>query len=96
MAADTISNLSAQDPYVTKFEATVRSGDGREVRLDRTYFYPEGGGQPADSGTVDGLDVIDVQKRDGETVHTFATDPHFEAGETITGRIDEESRTYRL
>ncbi|MFC6825215.1 alanyl-tRNA editing protein [Halopelagius fulvigenes] len=94
MAAESTSNLSAQEPYVTEFEATVRSVDGCAVRLDRTYFYPEGGGQPADSGTVDGLDVIDVQKRDGETVHTLATDPHFEAGETITGQIDEEYRTY--
>lgn len=37
-----------------------------------------------------------MQKRDGETVHLLATDPHFEAGETITGLIDEESRTYHM
>lgn len=81
---------------MTEFETTIRSVDGCAVRLDQTYFYPEGGGQPADSGTLDGLDVIDVQKRDGETVHLLATDPHFEAGETITGLIDEESRTYHM
>lgn len=96
MAADPTSNLSAQEPYVTEFETTIRSVDGCAVRLDQTYFYPEGGGQPADTGTLDGLDVIDVQKRDGETVHLLATDPHFEAGETITGLIDEESRTYHM
>ena len=96
MAANSTNNLSAQEPYVTEFETTVRSVDGRTVRLDRTYFYPEGGGQPADSGTVDGLEVVDVQKREGETVHTLATDPHFEAGETITGQINEESRTYHM
>ena len=81
---------------MTEFETTIRSVDGCAVRLDQTYFYPEGGGQPADTGTLDGLDVIDVQKRDGETVHLLATDPHFEAGETITGLIDEESRTYHM
>ncbi|MFD1562563.1 DHHA1 domain-containing protein [Haloarchaeobius amylolyticus] len=94
MATDSTNNLAAQEPYVTKFEATVRSVDGRAVRLDQTYFYPEGGGQPADSGTLDGLDVTDVQKRDGETIHTLATEPDFEAGEAVTGRIDEEFRTY--
>ncbi|MFC6768775.1 alanyl-tRNA editing protein [Natrinema soli] len=94
MATDSTNNIAAQEPYVTEFEATVRSVDGRAVRLDRTYFYPEGGGQPADNGFLDGIDVTDVQKRDGETIHILATVPGFEAGEAVTGRIDEEFRTY--
>lgn len=76
------------------FKATVRSVDGRAVHLDQTYFYPEGGGQPADRGTLDGIDVTDVQKQDGKTIHTLANEPGFEADETVTGRIDEEFRTY--
>lgn len=94
MATGSTINLSAREPYVTEFEATVQSVDGRAVRLDQTYFYPEGGGQPADRGTLDGIDVVDVQKRDGNTIHTLEAEPDFEAGETVTGRIDEEFRTY--
>jgi alanyl-tRNA synthetase len=94
MTTGSIINLSAQEPYVRVFEATVRSVEGRTVRLDQTYFYPEGGGQPADRGTLDGIDVADVQKRDGDTIHTLATEPDFGAGETVTGRIDDEFRTY--
>ncbi len=40
-----------------------------EVILDKTIFYPEGGGQPADFGTIDGLQVFDVQNVNGEVVH---------------------------
>jgi alanyl-tRNA synthetase len=39
------------------------------IVLDRTAFYPEGGGQPADIGTIGGGEVVDVQKRDGEIIH---------------------------
>ena len=96
MAADSPANLAAANPYVTTFDATVASVDGREVTLGRTYFYPEGGGQPADAGTVGDVAVIDVRKRDGVTVHTLETEPAFEAGETVAGYVDEEFRTYAM
>jgi len=92
--ADSPVNLAAANPYVTAFEATVRSIDGRDVTLDRTHFYPEGGGQPADRGTIEGVAVADVRKENGVTVHTLDVDPGFEAGETVAGRIDEAFRTY--
>ncbi|MFB6227048.1 MAG: alanine--tRNA ligase-related protein [Halobacteriales archaeon] len=96
MAADSPVNLAAANPYVTTFDATVGSVDGRDVSLDRTHFYAEGGGQPADTGTIGGVAVTDVQKRDGVTVHTLETAPPFEAGETVTGRVDETFRTYAM
>ncbi len=40
------------------------------VVLDRTAFYPEGGGQPADTGVLNFADVLDVQERGDEIVHT--------------------------
>lgn len=96
MTAESPENLANEEPYVTSFEATVRSVDDRAVTLDRTYFYPEGGGQPADRGEIDGVDVVDVQKADGATVHTLSSEPAFEAGDTVTGQVDEEFRRYSM
>jgi len=64
--------LNFADPYLRAFAARViarADRDGRPaVALDRTAFYPEGGGQPADHGTLDGARVIDVQSDDAGLV----------------------------
>ncbi len=65
-----------REPYRTSLETSVVATgvDGTRpwvVLLD-TILYPEGGGQPADRGTVNGVAVLDVQKRDGEIRHTLA------------------------
>lgn len=94
MAFELTDNYAAAAPYRRDFEATVQSVDGSDVQLDETYFYAEGGGQPADRGTLNSIEVVDVQSTDGKTVHTLATEPDFEAGDIVTGSIDEEFRTY--
>ena len=64
--------------------------DGRfEIVLDRTCFYPGGGGQPCDRGTLDGAQVRDVRERDGEIVHVAAAAP---AKPTVSGRVDAARR----
>ncbi|WP_142858902.1 alanyl-tRNA editing protein [Salinigranum halophilum] len=85
-----------QEPEVRTFEADVTAVEGSTVVLDRTYFYPEGGGQPADRGTLAGEDVVDVQARDGRVEHTLAAAPEAVAtvGETVEARIDDDFRTY--
>jgi alanyl-tRNA synthetase len=65
------------DPYTTSFEASVsaRRDDerGHWVALDRSFFYPEGGGQESDRGTLSGTDVLDVQEdEEGEVWHLVA------------------------
>jgi misacylated tRNA(Ala) deacylase len=95
--------LYLDDSTVPEFEATVeRAVSDDRVVLDRTHFYPEGGGQPADHGTIttdDGRvwNVVDVQKHDG--IHHYLEpgqgvdeDELPEAGATVTGELDWERR----
>ena len=63
---------------------------GGKLALDGTVFYPEGGGQPADEGTLDGIFVTDVQEIDGEIWHTV--EAPLEPGKTVVGKLDFEKR----
>ena len=78
------------DPFLTTFTAKVLSCEagkgGYLVTLDRTAFYPEGGGQPADHGTLNGIAVTDVHEKDGVVIHTV--EKAVEIGENVTGSID--------
>ena len=65
--------LYLADPYLTRFQARVLRtfpvNKQLAVVLDRSAFYPEGGGQPGDRGTLGGVRVVDTQERDGEMIH---------------------------
>ena len=78
------------DPFLKEFTATVldcQAGkNGYTVTLDRTAFYPEGGGQPADHGTLDGVAVTDVHEKNGVIFHNV--DRAVEIGKTVSGSID--------
>jgi alanyl-tRNA synthetase len=71
--------LDLSDPHLLEFDAEViaerRLGDRAAVVLDRTAFYPEGGGQPADRGTIGGVPVSDVQEVGGEVLHALEGAP---------------------
>ncbi len=86
--------LYYQDPALTEFTATVLTCEpgkaGYLVTLDRTAFYPEGGGQPADWGTLNGTAVTDVHEREGVVFHTCASP--LEPGTAVEGVIDWERR----
>jgi alanyl-tRNA synthetase len=79
------------DPETLAFEATVEAG-GSEIVLSETYFYPEGGGQPADRGTLDGRKVLDVGETDAGVVHVLYGE--LAAGRTVEGSIDPGFRRY--
>lgn len=85
---------AANEPDVGTFEATVAAVDGSEVVLDRTYFYAESGGQPADRGTLAGVPVVDVQFVEGDAVHFLAESPAIGIGDRVEGRIDPTHRAY--
>jgi misacylated tRNA(Ala) deacylase len=62
--------LYLRDAYLREFDARVIAIQGAEVALDRTAFYPTGGGQPHDTGTLDGQPVTDVRKVGDLVWHT--------------------------
>ena len=86
--------LYYENPFLRQFAATVLSceagKDGYLVTLDRTAFYPEGGGQPADHGTLNGVAVTDVHEKNGVIFHTCQE--KVEIGAVVTGQIDWERR----
>jgi alanyl-tRNA synthetase len=89
--------LYFSDAYLTEFEARVVRREEKDDRtvliLDRTAFYPESGGQPADRGTIDGFAVLDVQEEGDDIRHTVEGRP---AGETVKGKIDWPLRFDRM
>lgn len=60
--------LFRDDPYLRACEATVLAARENVIELDRTVFYPLGGGQPGDTGRIGALRVIDTRKGEGESV----------------------------
>ena len=90
--------LFYEDVYQKTFEATVtecREGkNGHEIILDRTAFYPEGGGQPGDTGYLQigdqKVEITDTHEKDGEILH-FCGQP-LEVGSKVTGTIDWNRR----
>src|SRR3954453_16714677 len=87
--------LYLTDAYLRSFTAKVVDVDteGGRVALDRTAFYPTGGGQPHEIGTLGGRAVVDVRK-EGEAVwHTFSESGVLPAvGEEVAGEVDWERR----
>ena len=86
--------LFLRDAYTRRFDAVVSAvGDDRRVALDRTAFYPTGGGQPNDTGTLARLPVVDVRKDGSEVWHTVGGDGPLPAvGEPVDGELDWERR----
>lgn len=76
--------------FSARVTACTPAGKGFEVTLDATAFYPEGGGQACDLGSLDGIRVLDVQERGGEVVHLCGGP--LAVGSTVHGRIDAERR----
>ena len=87
--------LYYEDSYIKEFDAKVLKildGNGKKyVILDKTAFYPEGGGQPGDTGEINGRAVIDTQKV-GQLVVHIMPEVDFSEGDIVHGKIDWERR----
>lgn len=90
--------LFYEDSHLKQFTAVVqeclKSGDRYQVVLNRTAFFPEGGGQYADTGMLEAVHVLDVQEKDGTIYHL--TDGELIPGTEVTGRIDWEERFMKM
>ena len=90
--------LYLHDSYRKEFEATVVSINGNDIVLDQTCFYPSGGGQPTDTGTISAesgtYKVISVKKAEQGIVHTLDREG-LKPQDKIKGTIDWERR-YKL
>ncbi|MBS4980157.1 MAG: alanyl-tRNA editing protein [Lachnospiraceae bacterium] len=90
--------LFYQDSHKSTFTAIVQearqSENGYEIVLDRTAFFPEGGGQRSDTGILGGVSVIDVQEIDGKIIHY--TDGALVEGAAVEGCIDWKERFSKM
>ena len=95
--------LYDEDSFMKSFSATVvscdASGDGYELVLDATAFFPEGGGQDGDTGTVEcegkSFDVTDTQI-DNDGVIRYFISGYIAPGATVEGKVDFENRFDRM
>ena len=96
--ADTTEKLFYQDSHMKEFTARVVSctegKKGYQIVLDRTAFFPEGGGQFGDIGWLNDAVVSDTQEKNGIIYHT--ADRPLAVGATVTGRLDFEERFVRM
>ena len=86
--------LYYEDCHLAVFSATVtgctQTEKGYELTLDATAFYPEGGGQACDLGTLNGVTVLDVRERGEEIIHLC--EHPLEVGASVAGVIDYARR----
>ena len=95
MATEQLYLQSIEAGYYTDFNATVTFVEDDKVSLDRTLFYPLGGGQNWDTGTLEGpngaLNVTEVRGR-GNILHSLETNHQLEIGDEVKGTIDWQRR----
>jgi misacylated tRNA(Ala) deacylase len=91
--------LYLRDAYLRSMDAQVVAARDQAVALDRTVFYPTGGGQPCDTGSLDGLSVVEVRKEGDLVWHSLSGGGGLAAGgglpaagDRVHGSIDWDRR----
>lgn len=86
------------DSHIKEFDAQVlgceKCGDSWEVILDRSAFFPGGGGQECDTGMIEAVPVLSVKERGGDIVHICAGE--FAVGQSVRCTLDFETRLRRM
>ena len=95
MTTELLYLKSIESGYFTDFDATVSAVDEEHITLDRTLFYPLGGGQNWDTGTLEGpngpLQVQEVRGR-GNILHKVGENHQLEVGDKVAGSLDWQRR----
>ena len=82
-----------EDPYMKEFKANVIKVEGNRVTLDRSCFYPRGGGQVGDTGFLNGARIVDtVKDEEGLIWHVLEREAPFREGQEVSGVIDWDRR----
>ena len=84
--------LFRDDPYLNSCQATVVAVNGNAVELDRTVFYPMGGGQAGDTGKIGSWRVLDTRKGSDSVLHMLEPDAAPEPGMKVQLELDWERR----
>jgi len=84
------------DMYLKEFDALVTKVNGNEIVLDKTAFYPTGGGQPNDTGAIYSdntrIDIKDVRKDGDDIIHVSEDRVPIKVGDVVHGSVDWERR----
>lgn len=87
------TKLFYENPYLSEWTAEIQSIEQREekylITLNKTFFYPEGGGQPCDKGNIDGIEIVDIFEEEGIIFHVLGKRPE---GINVNCVIDFERR----
>ncbi|MGD0805356.1 MAG: alanyl-tRNA editing protein [Candidatus Bathyarchaeia archaeon] len=83
------------DPYQREFDATILRAEDKFIVLDRTCFFPRGGGQVGDTGVLSGSRVLDTIREGDEVHHLLEDTSQFNIGQSVHGVIDW-NRRYRI
>lgn len=89
-------NRYFDDPYKKEFETTVSAVDGNNVELCDTWFFPQGGGQTGDTGSIGEDRVVNVVCENGRIIHQLEKPPAFKAGDRVRCTIDWEKRYRKM
>jgi len=90
---ESTKRLYWEDPYRKDFEGKIVAMNGNEAVLDQTCFYPRGGGQVSDTGSINSITVMEVRAdEDGRITHVLEKPLPNRVGDQVHGAIDWERR----
>lgn len=92
--------LYYEDAFLFEFDATVvdirEDGAKKAVILDKTAFFPEGGGQPGDEGYIGDTGILDTQIKDDDIYHYFSGETDFSVGDNVHCKLNGDLRFARM